>query len=227
MYPCSRLSSSTSVPVLLSLSVSLSAVWSAVLTREYLLSRVKKGTHSLSTDTLHCSLWVYVCACVWVLVLVHCWVGVEKLIGVGCRCVCMCVCAYPCLDKGVGSFFFFFNSLSKALPAERGNLGWPPPAHRYEAVMGRIAAFIEWHLFSPTLHKCSEQNRQGSSWGRHFLRLRRQWQTCSNYFKSKQTPRKLPSLLSFVTSFEQAAWRVFFLCLLNVMCVCVCIHRHI
>lgn len=38
---------------------------------------------------------------------------------------------------------FFFSTLSKALPVERRILGWPPPTHRYEAVMGRIAAFIE------------------------------------------------------------------------------------
>lgn len=88
--------------------------------------------------------------------------------------------------------------------------------------MGRIAAFIEWHLFSPTLHKCSEQNRQGSSWGRHFLRLRWQWQTCSNYFKSKQTPRKLPFLLSFVTSFLQAA-SGFFMFIGCDVCLCVCV----
>ena len=84
--------------------------------------------------------------------------------------------------------------------------------------MGRIAAFIEWHLFSPTLHKCSEQNRQGSSWGRHFPRLHRQWQTCGNYLKSKQTPGELPFLLSFVTSILQAAY---------VYCGCVFLYIHV
>lgn len=65
-----------------------------------------------------------------------------KLISLGCRCVCMSiyVCAYSCLDKEVG---LFSNIPSKALPPEKGILGWPPPTYRYEAVMGRIAAFTE------------------------------------------------------------------------------------
>lgn len=132
--------------------------------------------------------------------------------------MCACVCARLTMLGQRGGAFFFFSTLSKALPVERRILGWPPPTHRYEAVMGRIAAFIEWHLFSPTLHKCSEQNRQESSWGRHFLRLRWQWQTCSNYFKPKQTPRKLPLLLSFVTAFLQAALGFFFFFLIYCWC---------
>lgn len=145
-------------------------------------------------------------------------------------CVCVCVCLTVLGQRG--GAFFFFSTLSKALPVERRILGWPPPTHRYEAVMGRIAAFIEWHLFSPTLHKCSEQNRQESSWGRHFLRLRWQWQTCSNYFKPKQTPRKLALLLSFVTAFLQAALGFFFffnllLMWLGFVCAQVCVRVYV
>lgn len=57
--------------------------------------------------------------------------------------VYMCACARLTMLGQRGGAFFFFSTLSKALPVERRILGWPPPTHRYEAVMGRIAAFIE------------------------------------------------------------------------------------
>lgn len=108
----------------------------------------------------------------------------------------------------MGDFFFWGASLNPPHYTLRPPPS-PHPAHRYEAVTGRIAAFTEWHLFSPTLHKCSEQNRQGSSWGRHFLCLCRRWQTRGNYFRSKQTPRKLAQLCYSILS---SCLRVCFLC---------------
>lgn len=81
---CCSSSLSPLLPCSLSLSlfrpVSLSAIWSAVLTQGHLLSRVKKGIYSLSSDTLHCSLsafvHVWVCECVWMCALACYWVGV-------------------------------------------------------------------------------------------------------------------------------------------------------
>lgn len=68
----------------------------------------------------------------------------ERDLGVyACLYVCVCVCAPNHAWTKRRGLFFFFSTLSKALPVERRILGWPPPTHRYEAVMGRIAAFIE------------------------------------------------------------------------------------
>lgn len=57
----------------------------------------------------------------------------------------------------------FLTPCQRRYQYKGGFWGGLPPTHRYEAVMGWIAAFIEWHLFSPTLYKCSEQNRQGAA----------------------------------------------------------------
>lgn len=59
-----------------------------------------------------------------------------------------------------------FSTLSKTLSEKESTR--PPTPNRYEAVRQRIALFIKWHLFSPTLQEYSEQNKQGSSWERLF-----------------------------------------------------------
>lgn len=116
----------------------------------------------------------------------------------------------------------FFNTLSKALPVERRILGWPPPNSQIWSCHGKNSC-IHWMTLIFSLFTQVQWTKQaGSSWGRHFLCLHWQWQTCSNYFKSKQTPRNLPFLLSFVAAFLQAA-SCFFFFFDDVMCVSSCI----
>lgn len=77
--------------------------------------------------------------------------------------------------------------------------------------------------FLPLYTSAVNKTGRGAAEEDIFLAFVGQWQTCGNYFKSKQTPRKLPSLLSFVASSSRAAPGFF----MFTQCVCVCTTPHL
>lgn len=92
--------------------------WSAVLTQGHLLSRVKKGTFSLSADTQMCVRMHTFKVSVWECVLACYWMGVLKLYKCGTRCVG--VCSSVCNHVRTERRSFFLNTPSQALLVGKG-----------------------------------------------------------------------------------------------------------
>lgn len=134
----------------------------------------------------------------WKCVLACLWMGVLKLIRVE-RDVCDCVCVTVFGQRG-GAFF-----LTPCL-RRYSSRGWwwgiwggLPPNEQIWSCQGKNSCIHWMTLIFSHFTQVQRTKQAEESWGRHFLRLRRQWQTCGNYLKSKQTPRKQPFLCSFVT----------------------------
>lgn len=189
---------SLSAYLFLTFSLCLLCSWSAVLTQGHLLSRVKMDTNALSADSQMCERTHTFKVLLWICVLVCQWMVLLKLIRVE-RDVCEFVCVTMFGQRG--GAFFLHPVLGVTLQGGAGGLGWPPPNEQIWSCQGKNSCIHWMTLIFSHFTQVQRTKQAEESWGRHFLRLRRQWQTCGNYLKSKQTPRKQPFLCSFVTAF--------------------------
>ena len=139
-----------------------------------------------------------------------------------CSCLHACACL-PTFGQRGGAFL---TPCQRRYLRKGGFRGGLPPNEQIWSCQGKNSCIHWMTLIFSHFTQVQWTKQAGESWGRHFLRFRRRWQTCSNYLKSKQTPRKQAFLGSFVTAFIWAALCFFFmwceLCVCARTCVCVC-----
>lgn len=104
------------------------------------------------------------------------------------ECVWMCACMrvyFPIFGQKRWSLFI---TLFQRCCLWKGEFWGAPPPLLNEQIWSchRKNSCIHWMtLIFSHFTQVQWTKQAGESWGRHFLRLRLQWQTCSNYLKSK------------------------------------------